>query len=75
MEGTVNSVAFLKKKKKLLCQDCCWWNLSTRGILGLALEVLMRTSSFPFSHTGNEEVELEDGYGSSSSKGKKKKKT
>ena len=32
----------------------------------------MRTGSFPFSHTWNEEVELEDGYGSSSSKEKKK---
>lgn len=50
MEGTVNSIAFSKKKEimpELLLVEPQHFG----EILGLALLVFMKTSNFPFSHT------------------------
>ena len=52
MEGTVNSIAFSKKKKKEIMPELLLVEPQHFGeILGLALLVFMKTSNFPFSHT------------------------
>ena len=53
MEGTVNSIAFSKKKKKKeIMPELLLVEPQHFGeILGLALLVFMKTSNFPFSHT------------------------